>query len=71
MQTMYQKMGDAELASTIEALKQEAAEVRARGLALDMARGKPSPEQVDISRPLLDLVDSTSDLHDGAVDCGN
>ena len=64
MQTMYQKMGDAELASTIEALKQEAAEVRARGLALDMARGKPSPE-------LLDLVDSTSDLHDGAVDCGN
>ena len=71
MQTMYQKMTDAELNSAIDALKAEVAEVKAKGLKLDMARGKPSPEQVDISRPMLDLVRADSDLYDGNVDCSN
>ena len=51
MQTIYQKMETTELDAAIEALKAEVAEVKAKGLALDMARGKPSPSQVDISRP--------------------
>ena len=71
MQTMYQQMTDAELASAIDALKAQVAEVKARGLKLDMARGKPSPAQVDISRPMLDLLTSQSDLTDGGVDCSN
>ena len=69
--TMYQQMDDAALDAAITGLEAEVERVRARGLKLDMARGKPSPEQVDISRPMLDLVNSGSDLHDGAVDCGN
>ena len=44
MQTMYQKMDDAELASALADLKAQVAEVKARGLKLDMARGKPSPD---------------------------
>ena len=64
MQTMYQKMDDAELASALADLKAQVAEVKARGLKLDMARGKPSPEQVDISRPMLDLLSSSADLTD-------
>lgn len=71
MQTMYQKMSDAELAAALEDLNARVAEVKARGLKLDMARGKPSPEQVDISRPMLDLVRADSDLTDGGVDCSN
>ena len=71
MPTVYQQMNDAELASAIRDLESRVAEVKARGLKLDMARGKPSPEQVDISRPMLDLINSGSDLHDGNVDCGN
>lgn len=71
MQTMYQDMDDAALARAIAELESQVAAVKARGLSLDMARGKPSPEQTDISRPLLDAVDSTSDLHDGAVTCDN
>ena len=55
----------------IEALKAEVAEVKAKGLALDMARGKPSPSQVDISRPMLDILNADADLHDGNVDCSN
>ncbi|MGE0386252.1 MAG: aminotransferase class I/II-fold pyridoxal phosphate-dependent enzyme [Gammaproteobacteria bacterium] len=31
---------------------------KARGLALDMTRGKPSPEQLDLSLPMLDCVTS-------------
>ena len=71
MQTIYQQMSDAELASAITELKTEVAEVKAKNLKLDMARGKPSPSQVDISRPMLDILNSSSDLHDGTVDCSN
>lgn len=71
MQTMYQQMSDVELAEALSDLKAQVAEVKARGLKLDMARGKPSPEQVDISRPMLDLLSSTADLTDEGVDCSN
>ena len=36
-----------------------------------MARGKPSPAQVDISRPMLDILNADSDLTDEGVDCSN
>ena len=71
MQTIYQKMETTELDAAIEALKAEVAEVKAKGLALDMARGKPSPSQVNISRPMLDILNADADLHDGNVDCSN
>ena len=71
MQTIYQKMETTELDAAIEALKAEVAEVKAKGLALDMARGKPSPSQVGISRPMLDILNADADLHDGNVDCSN
>lgn len=70
MQTIYQKMETTELDTAIEALKTEVAEVKAKGTALDMARGKPSPS-VDISRPMLDILNADADLHDGNVDCSN
>ena len=69
--TIYEKMPDDELARTVEELRAEVAEVKARGLKLDMARGKPSPAQVDISRPMLDILTSSADLTDGGVDCSN
>lgn len=71
MQTIYQKMGPAELDAAISDLEAQVAEVKARGLALDMARGKPSPAQVDISRPMLDILGSDADLTDVGVDCSN
>ena len=68
---VYERMGDDELARAIESLKAEVEEVKAQGLKLDMARGKPSPAQVDISRPMLDLLTSDADLTDGGIDCSN
>lgn len=62
----YQLMSDAELNAALEAIGKEAQEVSEKHLALDMARGKPSPEQTALSRPLLDLLTSASDLTDGA-----
>ena len=71
MQTIYQQMDAPELDAAIAALEAEVAEVKAKGLKLDMARGKPSPDQVAISRPMLDLLTSDSDLTDEGVDCSN
>ena len=71
MTTIYQKMSTDELNAAIAELNAQVDEVRAKNLKLDMARGKPSPVQVDISRPLLDILNSSSDLYDGAVDCAN
>ena len=71
MQTMYEKMTDAELSAALAELEGEVEAVRAKGLKLDMARGKPSPQQVGISRPMLDLLNSESDFMDGGVDCSN
>ena len=35
---------------------------KAKGLSLNMARGKPAPEQLDLSMDMLDILNSKSDL---------
>jgi len=52
-----------ELARLRDTLSGQYDAVRARGLRLDMSRGKPSPEQLDRSSGLLDALTSQSDLH--------
>ncbi len=70
MPNMYEAMTDAELDAAIAELEAEADKVRALNLKLDMARGKPSPEQTALSKPMLDLLSSETDLTDegAAVD---
>ena len=58
MPNMYEAMTDAELDAAIAELEAEADKVRALNLKLDMARGKPSPEQTALSKPMLDLLNS-------------
>ena len=64
MSNIYEAMTTAELDKAIADLERQTAEIRARGLSLDMARGKPSKEQTDLSRPMLDILNSSSDLSD-------
>ena len=71
MTSAYQKMTDAELDAALAELEREAADLRVAGLKLDMARGKPSPEQTALSRPMLDLLTSQSDLTDNGADADN
>lgn len=54
----------AELQATYEALK-------ARRLKLDLTRGKPSPEQLDLSNPMLDLPLSADHTAADGVDVRN
>lgn len=65
MPSAYQLMSTQELDAAIAELEAKAEEIRAKGLSLDMARGKPSPEQVALSLPMLDLVTSKTPLVDG------
>ena len=71
MPNVYEAMTDSELESAIADLEAQADAVRALGLKLDMARGKPSPEQTALSRPMLDLLTSESDLTDEGVAVDN
>ena len=58
----YNDMSKEELLALKESLNKEYAEAKAKGLALDMSRGKPSAKQLDVSLGLLDTINSSSDL---------
>lgn len=68
----YNDMSKEELLALKESLNKEYVEAKAKGLALDMSRGKPSAKQLDVSLGLLDTINSSSDLKalDG-TDCRN
>ncbi|RRF91092.1 MAG: aminotransferase [Coriobacteriaceae bacterium] len=65
MANAYQQMTTEELDNAIDQLQTEADKLKDEHLALDMARGKPSPEQTALSRPMLDLINSSTPLVDG------
>ena len=54
----YMEMTKEELLQEKAALEAEYCKIKSQGLALDMSRGKPSAEQLDLSMGLLDAVDS-------------
>ena len=68
----YDEMSREELQEELSALKQEYRKMQAMDLHLDMSRGKPCIEQLNLSMGLMDVLSSTSDLtcEDG-TDCRN
>ena len=70
--TKYTDMDLGQVRELHSELEHKYSEYCALGLKLNMARGKPSPEQLELSLPLLDCINSTSDLtaSDG-TDCRN
>lgn len=46
-------------------------EFKSRGTTLDITRGKPCPEQLDLSSDMLDIINSKNYLTQEAVDCRN
>ena len=68
----YIEMTSAELAGELAELKVQYKKVQALGMQLDMSRGKPCQEQLDLSMGMMDVLDSASDLtcEDG-TDCRN
>ena len=61
-----------ELQSEQALLREQLEEWKKKGLKLNMARGKPSSEQLDLSMPLLDELNSGSNsISEDGVDCRN
>lgn len=56
----YQEMSKEELLLEKAALEAEYAKIKEMGLSLDMSRGKPAAEQLDLSMGILDTVDAKS-----------
>nr|WP_288555090.1 aminotransferase [uncultured Mediterraneibacter sp.] len=70
--TAYKDMTKEELTGVKEELERQFQEVKAKGLKLDMSRGKPSAEQLDLSMGMMDVLTSKSDLKcTEGVDCRN
>ena len=58
----YSEMSKEELLTLQAELNQQYAEAKAKGLNLDMSRGKPSATQLNVSLGLLDAINASSDL---------
>ena len=58
----YTKMTKEELFKEKESLEKEYKDYQAKGLKLDMSRGKPAPDQLEMAMGMLDVVDSSSEM---------
>lgn len=68
----YGEMSKEELRSLKCELEQQYADVKAQGLALDMSRGKPGEEQLNLSMDMMKVLADTNDLRcETGVDCRN
>ena len=68
----FKEMSRQELQALHDELAARFEESKAEGLKLDMSRGKPAPEQLDIVMPLMDILGAESDLRaENGTDCRN
>ena len=68
----YCEMSREELLDLKRELDREFDEVKAQGLALDMSRGKPAPDQLDLSMKMMEVLAGDTDLKcETGVDCRN
>ena len=68
----YSEMTREQLLVLKKELEQQYADIKAQGLALDMSRGKPAADQLDLSMEMMDVLRSDTDLKcETGVDCRN
>lgn len=68
----YDKMSVEELEQLIRELKKEYGRYQAMEMSLDMSRGKPCKEQLDLSMGLMDALNSDADMFcEDGTDCRN
>ncbi|MCD8026454.1 MAG: aminotransferase class I/II-fold pyridoxal phosphate-dependent enzyme, partial [Clostridiales bacterium] len=68
----YLKCGKEQIEKEYSTLLSKYEDVKGKGLNLNMARGKPGKEQLDLSLPMLDVLKSDSDFVGiDAMDCRN
>ena len=65
-------MDNVQLAALKEELEREYGEIKARGLALNMARGKPSAKQLELALGVLEALKARSEFaNSNGDDCRN
>lgn len=68
----YIDLSKEELIKEKEKLESDFISIKSKGLNLTMARGIPSIEQIDLSRPMLDVLKSTDDLtNETGINCAS
>ena len=68
----YAELTKEELMDLRKSLKAQYREYQGKDLKLDMSRGKPCVEQLDLSMGMMDVLNSSSDLTcDDGTDCRN
>lgn len=68
----YSELTKEELVALSHELNAQYHAFQAKGLKLDMSRGKPSAEQLDLSMGMMDVLNSSTDLTcDDGTDCRN
>ena len=60
--TAYKDLSREELKQLKDSLEKKFAQIKAKGLKMDMSRGKPSAEQLNLSMGMLDVLDSSSTM---------
>lgn len=68
----YKEMSKEELAALKTELEKAYEDAKGKDLKLDMSRGKPSAAQLDMTMPIMDVLNAESDLKtEAGVDCRN
>ena len=68
----YKEYSKEELSELKEELEKEYAMAQAKGLKLDMSRGKPAATQLDMTMDMMDVLNAESDLTtEAGTDCRN
>ncbi len=60
----YCKLGKEELTALQKEFSARYEEAKGKGLKLDMSRGKPAAEQLDMTMPMMDIFNSSFDMRD-------
>lgn len=71
MKKSYLEMSAAELQAELEIVKKEYAELKSQGLSIDMSRGKPGADQLDISDGMLKALDDGNFKCENGIDVRN
>ena len=60
----YSECSREELEALLKELKLQYEDAKGKGLKLDMSRGKPAAEQLDMTMPMMDIFNSHFDMRD-------
>ena len=68
----YLQMPREQLANELAALREEYAQIKQKGLSLDLSRGKPGREQLDLMTDMLTCIATDEDcFSENGTDCRN